>query len=122
MSKTVVETVPHILHTTHFSSRHSPAIVVGGKVSEEMSACGEDGFPKSVLPLRWRATVVSKCTLGSSGIRLVQVEISAQNVVRPISFGTSSFVVSGVDHIRHLLRDRVHPLLPDVFVGLYSIS
>lgn len=101
-SPTVVKRVPEVGDTTTvLSTLHSEAVL-----------------ERSEVTLGGRAGVVSEVRGLRGRVGLVVVEIGSELVVRTVKLGTSSLVVTGQDHVGDLGGDVVHPLLPQVPVGL----
>jgi hypothetical protein len=70
------------------------------------------------IPLRFGAAVVVQSRFGSRRVGLVIVEVGSQGVVASVELGACSLVVTRQNHVRNLGGDGVHPLLPQIPVGL----
>ena len=70
------------------------------------------------LPLRWGTAVVVQGRVGCCTVDLVIDEVGGQLVVRSVKLGTSRLVVSRVGHVGDFHGDGVHPVLPQVPIGL----
>jgi len=99
---TVVERVPKVGDTT---------TVLG-------TFHGETVLESSEVALSGRTRVVGELRGGSGRVGLVVVEVSSELVVGTVELGTGSLVVTRQDHVGDLGGDVVHPLLPQVPVGL----
>lgn len=86
--------------------------MVGVRARNERSKGGN-------VPLRRGAAVVGELVrLGSGAVQAVVVEVRGQDLTRAVKLGAGGLVVARQDHVGHLGRDRGHPLLPEIPVGL----
>lgn len=120
VGQTIVERVPEIADTAALGTGRTESVLESCKVAGKMlapssrllSRSGED------LPLRGRAAVVRQVGGRVRRVWFVQVQPRRQRVVRPIVLGAAGLVVTGQNHVRQLETDIVHPLLPQIPVGL----
>nr|POE86430.1 hypothetical protein CFP56_46614 [Quercus suber] len=87
----VVEGVPEVADAARLGAGHAEAVLV--------AEVGEGG-------------------VGGGRVGLVVVQVGGQDVAGPVELGTRGLVVAGDGHVGDLAGELVHPLLPQVPVGL----
>lgn len=104
MDEAVVPRVPEVANAAGHVAGHGVAVLVGSEVT-----------------LGWRAAVVVELLGRGGGVELVMVEIVSSKVVGVVGHAARLVVTRG-NHVGDLCGDAVHPLLPDIPVGLVEGS